>query len=244
MTGELWTAFPAGVFISTLVTSMGIGGGILWMPFLLIVLKLDPETAVLTSLVIQVFGKGSGSITYLRQRQVDVRLPGVALGSFVSGRIDPRIIKLLLGIFMVMTAFLFVSSNQGYTYDGRVRIETKRCFRHLWMTIPLSVGSGLLSTGVGEWLIPIMRTRFSLKMGRAIATCIFLTLGIILAGTFFHLVAGRVADLGILFWAVPGVILGGQLGPFMIRRIDERRLKETFIFILTLIGIHLIYHAF
>lgn len=36
---EIWLALPAGILISTVVSSVGIGGGILWMPFLLFVFK-------------------------------------------------------------------------------------------------------------------------------------------------------------------------------------------------------------
>jgi len=43
---------------------------------------------------------------------------------------------------------------------------------------------------------------------------------------------------------VPGVMIGGQIGPRIIRRINERILKEMFVFVLTLFGIHLIYNSF
>jgi hypothetical protein len=40
------------------------------------------------------------------------------------------------------------------------------------------------------------------------------------------------------------VIIGGQIGPRFSERINERMLKEVFIFLLTLIGIHLIYNSY
>jgi penicillin amidase len=43
---------------------------------------------------------------------------------------------------------------------------------------------------------------------------------------------------------VPGVIIGGQVGPWFTEKINERMLKEVFIFLLTLIGIHLIYNSY
>ena len=39
-------------------------------------------------------------------------------------------------------------------------------------------------------------------------------------------------------------LIGGQIGPRLAERINERKLKDIFIFLLTLIGIHLIYNAF
>lgn len=250
---EMWLALPTGILISTVVSSIGIGGGILWMPFLLVVLKMNPETAVSTSLLIQTFGKGSGSIAYIRQRTVDHKLallliliavPGIAAGAYIANKIKPSYIELVLGILVLITAFLFVSSNQKYTDSGRPRTAIKEVYRRLWIAVPISIGSGMLSTGMGEWLIPVMRSRLSLKMSSAIATCIFLTFAVCLIGATFHLMLGSKADWSTVLWAVPGVMTGGQIGPRITKKINERLLKEVFIFLLTLVGIHLIYNAY
>jgi len=60
----------------------------------------------------------------------------------------------------------------------------------------------------------------------------------------FHLILGSSVDIIALLWAVPGVIIGGQVGPWFTEKINERMLKEVFIFLLTLIGIHLIYNSY
>jgi uncharacterized membrane protein YfcA len=54
---EVWLAFPAGFLISMMVSSIGIGGGILWMPFSLLVLKINPDIVVPTSLLVQTFAR-------------------------------------------------------------------------------------------------------------------------------------------------------------------------------------------
>jgi len=200
-----------------------------------------------------VTGKGSGSIAYIRQRTVDHKLallliliavPGIAAGAYIANKIKPSYIELVLGILVLITAFLFVSSNQKYDDLGEPRTEIKKVYRHLLVAIPVSIGSGMLSTGMGEWLIPVMRSRLSLKMSSAIATCIFLTFAVCLIGTSFHLMLGSKADWSTVLWAVPGVMTGGQIGPRITKKINERLLKEVFIFLLTLVGIHLIYNAY
>lgn len=250
---ENWIVFPAGIVISTIVSSMGIGGGILWMPFFLIVLQLEPEVAVLTSLLIQITGKGSGSIAYFKQKAVDyklgffllmVALPGIATGAYIANTIKPAHIELILGILIMITAFLFVSSNQKYADKGVTRTKIKNIYPYSWFVVLLSIGSGMLSTGIGEWMIPVMRSKLSLRMNNAIATCIFITFGICLIGALIHFAMGGKADLSIVFWGVPGVMIGGQIGPRITKRINERLLKEMFIFLLTLIGVHLIYNAY
>ena len=250
---EIWLVLPAGILISTVVSSIGIGGGILWMPFLLVVLKMNPETAVPTSLLIQTVGKGSGSIAYLKQRKAEIKLavlliliavPGIAAGAYIANKIKPSLIGLVLGLLILTTAFLFVSSHQNYADSGSPQTKIKKVYRRLWVAIPISIGSGMLSTGMGEWLIPVMRGRLSLKMSSAIATCIILTFAVCLIGSSFHFILGGKADWPIVLWAAPGVMIGGQIGPRITQKINERLLKEIFIFLLTLIGIHLIYNSY
>ena len=115
---SFWPAFPMGILIAMISSIVGIGGGILWMPFLLLILKLTPEASVLTSLMIQTVGMGSGSWAYIRRRQVDFKLawfmlavtvPGIIAGSCLTGKISPAHIELILGLLAMTTAFLFVS---------------------------------------------------------------------------------------------------------------------------------------
>ena len=250
---ETWIVLPAGIMISTVVSSIGIGGGILWMPFFLLILKLKPEAAVLTSLLIQTFGMGSGSIAFFKQRAADyklalfilvIALPGIFMGAYIANTIKPSHIELILGILLMTTAFLFVASNQKYADLGTTRAEIKKVYRYSWVAILVSIGSGMLSTGISEWMIPIMRNKLSLKMSNAIATCIFITFGTCLTAASIHLLMGGKAELPIVFWAVPGVMIGGQIGPRITQRINERVLKEIFILLLTLIGVHLVYNAY
>ena len=130
-----WLAFPAGICIATMVTIVGFGGGILWMPFLLMALRIEPATALLTSLIIQIAGTASGSFAFVRNKKADVRLallllaiglPGLALGAFVSHRLTLSHIGLFIGLTCLVTALLFVSSNHEYGDEGNERVELEK----------------------------------------------------------------------------------------------------------------------
>lgn len=246
-------AFPAGVLIASASTSVGIGGGILWMPFFLVIMKIPPETAVMTSLVIQTVGMGSGSIVYLKTQKVDRSLagtlilstiPGIGLGVYASTRFPTSHLTLLLGIITLSTAFLFVSVNQKYENIGMDRLKIAKAKSQIPLVCFMAVASGMLSVSIGEWLVPLMRSKWLLKMSTSVATSITVIFGTCVVGTIFHLIAGHQINLSVIFWAIPGVMIGGQLGPRVMIKINERVLKEIFIFLLTLIGIHLIYNSY
>lgn len=250
---EEWLAFPVGILIASASTSVGIGGGILWMPFFLIVLKMHPETAVMTSLVIQSAGMGSGSLAYLRTQKTDRSLamlllfstiPGIATGVYVGTRFDSSLLTLFLGLITLLTAFLFVSVNHKYDDIGVDKLELVKTKPYLPFIMLMALASGMLSVSIGEWLVPLMRSKWSLKMSTSVATSILVIFGTCVIGTLFHFFAGHQVDLSVMVWAIPGVLFGGQIGPRIMAMINERVLKEIFIFLLTLIGIHLIYNCY
>jgi uncharacterized membrane protein YfcA len=248
-----WLAFPAGICIATIVTIVGFGGGIFWMPFLLIAFKMDADSAILTSLLIQTAGTGSGSIAFVRRRKADCRLallllaiavPGVAVGAFIAHRLSLSHIELIIGLISLATALLFVSANRKYGEEGNERADIRTAVRHSWVAVIMAIASGMLTINIGEWLIPILQKKVFLKISNAIATCVLVTFGISLVGALIHIAMASRPDTPVLFAAVPGVLIGGQLGPWLMQRIDERFLKEVFVFVLTLIGIHLVYTSY
>ena len=223
------------------------------MPFLLLGLKLRPDTAVVTSLLIQTAGMGSGAVAFWRQNQTDLRLsgfllavtvPGVAIGAFLTRNITPDHLELILGLLTLATAFIFVSGHESYGHCGREHADLKDVSRYGPVISTMAVASGMLSISIGEWIVPLMRSKLSLRMGAAVATSVTTIFGICILGAISHLLMGGRADLSSLLWAVPGVIIGGQVGPRIAERINDRLLKEVFVFLLTLIGIHLIYNSY
>ena len=253
MIADPWLSFPVGIAIASFASAIGIGGGILWMPFFMIVLKLPPDRAVLSSLLIQMAGMGSSAMAFVAQKRVDVKLglflmlvtiPGISMGAYVSTRLKPAHTDMILGIIAMTTAFMFVSSHHRYDDLGEETVEFRKAYRYSWIISLLSVISGMLSISIGEWLVPILKTRLSMRMSHAIATSIFTVFGTCVIGVASHFFWGGKADIPAVLWGAAGVLIGGQVGPRVIRRIDERILKEMFIFVLTLLGIHLLYNSF
>ena len=243
-------ALPAGFAIAMLATLAGFGGGILWMPYLILVARLEPTQAVVTSLTIQFFGMGSGSVAVIRAKMTDLRLSfylgacaflGVPVGVWLSSLISSNSVIFLLGILSLALALVFVSTQDDVDSSLANRVSLKQTAPYLWLSTVFAVLTGLLSLGVGDFLVPILRSRLRMKMESAMAACLIVMTMNAALGAILHLIIGDRFALGLVLWAIPGVIIGGQVGPRLAGRISDQTLKEIFIYGLCLAGIHMMF---
>jgi uncharacterized protein len=249
MSGD-WICLPAGFAIATLATLVGFGGGILWMPFLILVTHLDPTQAVVTSLVIQVGGMGSGSIAVIKAKKADLRLAlvlsacaflGVPIGVWLSRVVSADSIVFMLGVFSLAIALVFVYTQEDLDNSAIKRVSLRQTAPYLWLSTLFAILTGLLSMGVGDFLVPILRNRLRLTMESAMSACLIVMAMNAALAAILHLLIGEKFAANLVLWAIPGVLLGGQVGPRLAGRISDQTLKEIFIYGLSLAGIHMIF---
>jgi uncharacterized membrane protein YfcA len=112
-----------GLAAGVLVGLMGIGGGILLVPVMVYVLKMEQHTAQGTSLLILLLPVGLGALReYWKQGQVDVRagvlcavgmLLGAFGGSLVALPMGQRHLQGVFGCFMMAAAILLWNKTRG-----------------------------------------------------------------------------------------------------------------------------------
>jgi len=244
-------ALPAGFVIATLATLVGFGGGILWMPYLILVARLEPAQAVVTSLIIQVGGMGSGSVAVIRAKKADLSLSlylsacaifGIPVGVWLSQWISADSIVFLLGVISLAMALVFVYTQDDCDNSTTNRVSLRQTAPYLWLSTVFAVLTGLLSMGVGDFLVPILRNRLRLSMESAMAACLIVMAINAALASILHLLIGDRFASGVVLWAIPGVLLGGQVGPRLAGRIPDQTLKEIFIYGLSLAGIHMMFN--
>jgi hypothetical protein len=232
--------------------SIGLGGGILWVPLLLWVFGLSPQEAVATSLVIQVVGLGSGSFAYIKSRMVNFRLvgtiilaalPAVIAGSLLAVSLPKAMVQGTLGIMSLAIALIFVSAKEAVETQAAYKYDLKKVSGILPIPAFFGFFSGFLSVGIGEWLIPSLKTRLNMNMYRAVANVVVVMFVLAITGAVTHGVVSENIKWQLVIWGALGVVIGAQVGPRIARRINDRALKEVFIYIMTLIGIHEIFLA-
>jgi len=106
-----------GVFAGFLGGLLGIGGGTIVVPILILVFDLRAQQAVGTSLVMIIFTALSGTLAYDRQKRIDwkvgimgaaVTVPGAAIGAYATNFVSSTALTIMFGIFLfIMSAYLF-----------------------------------------------------------------------------------------------------------------------------------------
>jgi len=228
--------FPVGVCIATIAMMAGIGGAVLFAPFFMLVLKLDPLIALGAGLVIEFFGFSSGVIGYWRKKEINFGIvkqiviftvPATIVG-VILGRVIPTFtlqIMLALLLFYLAYQFLF-QGKECLPKDPRCTgISTTH---GEWAVTRMTKGTsflggllvGMISAGLGEINELNFLKKMKLPVASASATSVFLVAMSATAGSFFHAYflvrQGEMSIftdvISLLIFTVPGVIVGAQTG--------------------------------
>ncbi len=121
MSLQFWYMLPVSILIATTAMASGVGGATFFAPIFILVLGLRPEVAIGTGLITEVFGFASGVYAYTRKRLIDYRLgvtllvatiPLALVGTWVATRVEPDILKVILGVGLFAVALSFLRAPE------------------------------------------------------------------------------------------------------------------------------------
>ncbi|TAN45475.1 MAG: sulfite exporter TauE/SafE family protein [Nitrospirae bacterium] len=224
-----WGIFPLGIAISTLAMLTGIDGAAFWGPALLLLYGVDPAVAVACGIFIEVFGFGSGVYGYARRGKILFRyalpflvvaVPFGLAGAYISKTLSPTAIAAAIGIgclFLAYRNFERARLSIQETAPDSLHIENKSAGYLL-----SGIGgffTGVIGFGLGETnnYYLLIKNRFPATY--ATGTTVFMIALTAFAASLFNVFYFKQAaqlDLtriySIVVFAVPAVLIGGQLG--------------------------------
>lgn len=123
---EIWLIFLLfliGLGVSFICSMVGLGGGVLYIPILILLLHVPSQEAVGVSIFCMTMTTISSTLGYARQKLIDWRLsvaydlfdiPGVFLGAFITTLINDMTLSIICGIIISSIALtvLFGKNNQ------------------------------------------------------------------------------------------------------------------------------------
>ncbi|MCL7749954.1 sulfite exporter TauE/SafE family protein [Halalkalibacter alkaliphilus] len=259
-----------GLLGGTLGSLMGLGGGIVVVPALLMLgslsfLDITPQVAVGTSLLIMIFTGISATIAYIKQKKVDYKSgllffsasgPGAIIGTWLNRGFDTNSFQVYLGLFILFVSFiLFIRkylkplprSGKGIqrTYTDEEGIDYTYGYRIVpVLAISFVVGmlSGLFGIGGGSLLVPAMIVLFAFPPHLAVATSMFIILLSAVVGSVSHMIQGNVNWVYALA-LIPGAWIGGTLGAAINRRLSSEKLVFFLRLMLIIMAFRLIYEG-
>jgi uncharacterized protein len=256
------SGFVAGLFGALL----GLGGGALLIPFLVMVLGVPMHQAIATSIIAVIATSSVGAAMNLERRIVHIRLgmlleittvTGAIIGGVTANYLNANIlVKLFSGLLFFIAIVMIwrvcqhtdqdlISTDgalPGSFYDeteGKVvHYAVKKIPAAMFISILAGNVSGLLGVGGGIFKVPAMHILSGIPMKAATATSNFM-IGVTAAASAFIYFAHGHLDPFIASTAALGVLVGSMTGIRISRRIHSKVLTWIFAFVLLGISIQL-----
>ena len=230
-----------GFGVGVLGTMVGVGGGFLLVPVLLVLYPSDsPELITSVSLAVVACSASAGTVAFTRQRRIDwlaaavfslATVPGASLGALAVGLIPRRTFDLLFGLLLAGIATLLVArptSRPRVVQRLHRRGEVTRLLQDrsgdtylysynlpLGAAVCVAIGfvSSLLGIGGGVMLVPILIQVMRFPTYIATATSGAVLAASAITGTLVHVSAGSL-DGGYepALALVVGVLFGAPAG--------------------------------
>jgi len=247
---EYWYMLPVAVIVATLATGSGFGGGILFFPIFIYVLGLSVPEAVGTGMITELCGMTSAMISYTRQKQVEfeiclpmilISFPGLLLGLHLIQIVNPAYPKLFFGFVVIGCALWVLFSLRMSTVNTKSHFLVEDIIPYSWVPLLGGVSSGITSVGTAETILPVLERKLKLEMHRSIATTVMVEGAVGWLATGINIWEGQIRwDVAI--YTMTGVIIGGNLGPYLSSFISANALKFIFAFFVIFAGIHMIFN--
>jgi len=262
-----------GLLVGTLGTLIGVGGGFVLMPVLLLAYpQASTETVTSISLAVVFLNASSGSWAYAKMQRIDYRsgfifaaaaIPGAILGALTTDYIPRRLFNVIFGILMIIAAvFLFfykpdkgraagekgshITTRHLIEKDGMVHTFSFNMRTGLVLSVFVGYISSLLGLGGGIVHVPVLVRLLNFPVHLAAATSHFILAIMALTGTIVHIATGSFSHGGVyrtIFLGI-GVLVGAQIGARLSTRVHGIWIIRGLAIALTFVGVRILIMAF
>lgn len=269
---EVLLVFAVGFAVGAPSSLVGLGGGFIIVPVLILVFQLPVNNAVAISLVAILGTTVSSTLGYIRQKRVDFKLgllydildvPGVVVGAYLTTVLPVNVLVVLCGFFIVAISILVIKqrrkncSTEGSAANGssakqeRHKIDSEgKVFRYTLQSTPLALTSSLLGgivtglSGLGGGITDVSTMMLlGIPPHIAVASAEF---AMAITNGFGVLAHGFLNNI-LVEYALPltlGTIIGAQVGCLLAKRVEGKTIRGILSIIALIAGIRLVLSAF
>jgi uncharacterized membrane protein YfcA len=261
-----------GAFLAGLLGSLtGLGGGVIIIPLLTLVLKVDIHYAIGASIVSVIATSSGSAAAYVKEGITNIRIGmfleiattiSAVLGAIITVFINPGYIAVMFGCILLFSAVMmirkkvdhtdqtapgklagFFKLNGSYpTANGIVKYGVHNVMGGFLMMFVAGIISGLLGIGSGALKVVAMDNIMRLPFKVSTTTSNFMMGVTAAASAIVYLHRGQI-DPGIAMPVTLGVLLGATTGSRILLKTDTGKLKVIFAIVVTFLALQMIYNG-
>ena len=264
--------FLLGFVVGVPSAMVGLGGGIIIVPALIMLFQIPAKNAIAISLVAILGTTVSSTIGYIKHRQVDYKLgllydildvPGIVLGAYITTFLPQNVLAGICGAFILIITILMIRSKRkpesnyesipgesgtrewirnGIDKDRAVAYALRNPFLALASSFLGGLITGLAGLGGGITDVSTM-ILLGIPTHIAVATSEFAMAVTNGVGVVTH---GLLNNL-LLDYAIPitiGTIIGAQIGIILAKRVKGKTIRNILALIAILSALRLLYFFF
>lgn len=261
--------FGTSVLAGLLGALTGLGGGVVIVPVLVLLFRVDLRYAIGASLISVIATSSGAAAAYVSEGLSNIRIGmfleiattlGALLGAYLTSRISSHSIAVVFGVVLLYSAY---ASFRGrfqevhLTKRDPLAVKFKLCGSNSSLSkpeqycarrVPLGFGvmfgagtlSGLLGIGSGAVKVLAMDQVMGLPFKISTTTSNFM-IGVTAAASAGIYLAKGYIDAGIAMPVMLGVLVGSLLGSKLLVRTHVAILKLVFCFVIFALGVEMIF---
>ena len=259
------------IFAGFIGSLLGLGGGVIIVPFLTLVLHIDIRYAVAASLISIVATSSGAAAGFLKDRLTNVRVAiilevgtvlGAATGFLLSRRIESKQLFLIFGGFLLVSAFLMFRKKKDSRAAGNhpwaEKLNLQGSFPgHDGKMISYNVAqvpfglismyfagilSALLGIGSGIFKVMAMDGAMRLPMKVSSATSNFMIGVTATASAGAYLLSGDIQP-EVACPVALGIICGSWIGGKTMPHLPTELIRKIFVTVLVVVSIQMIFRG-
>jgi uncharacterized membrane protein YfcA len=269
---EAFLVFVLGFAIGVPSSMVGLGGGIMIVPALIILFQVPAQNAIAISLVAILGTTVSSTIGYIRHKQVDYKLgllydildvPGIVLGAYITTFLPENILVGICGAFILFITIILIRSKRkpespiSIPGESGTREWIRNGIDHKGRAITYALSNPLLSL-TSSFVGGIITGLAGLGGGITdVSTMILLGIPTHIAVASSEFAMAITNGVGVvthgllnnlLFeYAIPitiGTVIGAQFGCALAKRVEGKKIRKILSVIAILSALRLLYFFF
>lgn len=215
--------------------ALGIGGGIVLVPALVLFFGYDIKKVLGTSLAVAVPISFMGAITHYFIESENIKfisgilviagsVAGARIGVALANKLSSRILRRLFALLLVLVGLKLIGV---ITMPLWPIMESSEYPFLVLLGVLAGSASSLFGIGGGAVMVPAFFLFFGFSMHAAIATSLFVIFPTTLAGSFFHKKFNNF-DFGAVKFLIPAALFGAVFGAIVSENTPDFALRLAF----------------